>query len=196
MGKQNIQVLILSPDQRYRTVNAQRSYTIPALLETKLGKGEKGGFVDDLRSPTVWSQYGAAYMDDPKTLLEADRSEYPSAIIWSQAHGAAALDGSGLLLSTDTTLRDSKPTSAGKDDDWMMQVADIQRGMIQSEAQQEAVAGASRDQSRADLLDRLIWILAIVALVVAGLTLIFLGPKLLSTFGDIGSSISVPGVGI
>ena len=194
MGQEKVSVLVLGPDQRYRLVGTKRSRTISPMLEMSLGKGEKGGYIDDLRSPSIWSQYAPPYIERPEDIQDAAQSaaELPRGMIMSQSHGAIALEASGLLLSTDTSLRDAQPDEP--DDEWIQEVADTQRGLVQATAHQEAVAGATRDQSRADLLDRLIWVLAIVAIIAAIIVLILLGPRLIESSGDIAGGISLPGI--
>lgn len=179
---ETITVVELAPNQRYRLWKGKRSDRIEELVQVKRGAERTVAYVDDLEKPTISAQYGEDFVV-PGAIIGAGLRSRPTPRKPSITHMAIALQGAGLLLGTDESLK-------GEDED-AVKTAQHQRMIAAS--QKMAVFEASDQVAGNARWDKLSWILfGAVTLTLLAMA-IFLLPSIMSLME--GLSFSVPLIG-
>ena len=184
--KEEIEILEIAPNQRYRRMTSSRSESIAALLEVFKGKTPIGGYVDDLHAPTISSQFSLGWLMDPSDLTQIPSRDRPEPGRQNRlTQGALVLQGSGILLSTDESLKTAKAD----------EVESEQRLRMLSSAQQHATFETARAMQTYDAYNRAIWILFIVVIVAALGACVFLLPVAIDMVGGFTGGFSFFGGG-
>ena len=180
--RERVRLRVVGTDGHYRVQTVRRDAEIPHLLisddETQVWVEESG--------QSVYTQYGAGYRNDRKSLFDRPEPRDPSWYNWSPSHGALAFEGQGLLPSPYVELRDRFKVA---DKGTRREAIEALRLSIVRPTQQLKLAKEEQhDEREREHSNWQKW-LAVVVAVLAVACVVIAGPTILEALGGIVSGI-------
>ena len=171
--KPEIKLVKLRPSRRYEVTTVTRQDDLPLVLRTR-----RLGWLDDLRHSSICSQYGYPFYESPDDFDPMGKEETkPTWWVWKPHETVFTLDGQGEILSTDTTLRDSKLDER--------ELQDSQRTRLEEALSQHAIDWIERKETSKAKNDYILTILTYALLLaVCVLAIVFL-PDILERASDV-----------